>query len=95
VKTFFLLASLILTQVLGDIGLSRAMRDFGAVTFHWSVIPALIGFLLTNVWIWMGVCCLLLSLVIYLTAISRLDLSYVLPIHSFSYVLNAILAALL
>lgn len=91
-KTFFLLASLIWTQVLGDIWLSRGMKDFGAVTFHWREIPTLIGFLLTSPWIWLGVGCLVLSLGIYLTAISRLDLSYVLPIHAFSYVLNAILA---
>ncbi len=91
-KTFFLLAALIWTQVLGDIWLSRGMKGFGAVTFHWSVIPMLIGFLFSNPWIWLGVICLVVSLGIYLTAISRLDLSYVLPIHAFSYVLNAILA---
>lgn len=95
-KTFFLLAILIITQALGDIGLSRGMKDFGVVNpLDLSGLIPLITYLLTNVWIWTGVAFLIISLVFYLTAISRFDLSFVLPIHSFSYVVNAFLAWLL
>ncbi|MEB3310552.1 MAG: hypothetical protein VKJ02_09985 [Snowella sp.] len=95
-KTFFLLAILILTQALGDIGLSRGMKDFGVVNpLDFGGIIPLITYLLTNVWIWIGVLFLIISLIFYLTAISRFDLSFVLPIHSFSYVVNAFLAWIL
>jgi transporter family protein len=96
VKNFFLLALLISTQVLGDIGLSRGMKDFGAVNpLDFSTLLPLGLYLITNIWIWIGLSFLIVSLVLYLTAISRLDLSFVLPIHSFSYVVNAIFAGFL
>ena len=95
-KNFFLLALLISTQVLGDIGLSRGMQDFGEVNpLDFSSILPLGLYLITNIWIWIGLSFLIASLVLYLTAISRLDLSFVLPIHSFSYVVNAIFARFL
>lgn len=92
-KTFFLLAALIITQVLGDIGISHAMKTFGTVNplDLPSLIP-LFFFLLTNIWLWAAIFFLVISLALYLTAISRLDLSYVLPIHAFSYVVNAVFA---
>lgn len=91
-QNFFLLAALILTQALGDICLSRGMKDFGEVMLQFEAIPKLLGFLLTSPWIYLGVGTLILSLLLYLTSISRLDLSYVLPIHASTYIVNAILA---
>ena len=92
-KTFFLLSALIITQVLGDISLSRGMKTFGTV--NPLDLPSLIPlalFLLTNIWIWLAILFLVTSLGFYLIAVSRLDLSYVLPIHAFSYVVNAVFA---
>lgn len=95
-KKFILLLVLSLSQVLGDIGLSRGMKQFGELkTINPSILLDLLGYAITNPWIWLGVGFLVSSLIFYLTAISRLDLSYVLPIHSSSYVLNALFAWLL
>lgn len=95
-KIFILLSSLILTQVLGDIWLSKGMTSFGEVNLLDPLMwPDLIIYLVTNFWVLMGLGTLILSLFIYLTAISQLDLSYVLPIQAFSYVLNALLAWLI
>ena len=92
-KTFFLLSILIITQVLGDISLSRGMKTFGTVNpFDLASLMPLAIFLVTNVWIWLAIFFLVTSLGFYLVAVSRLDLSYVLPIHAFSYVVNAIFA---
>jgi len=94
-KNFILLASLVLTQVFGDLWLSKGMKDFGEVQdYTLAGLTHLATYLLTNVWIWSGVICLVASLVLYLAAISRLDLSYVLPVHASSYIVNAILASL-
>jgi uncharacterized membrane protein len=93
VTNFILLPLLIITQVLGDIWLSRGMKSFGEMNpLDPSLWLPLLVYLLTNPWIWLGVLTLIVSLGLYLTAISRLDLSYVLPIHSFSYVLNTLFA---
>jgi bacterial/archaeal transporter family protein len=87
---------MVLTQVFGDLWLSQGMKTFGAVgslTPH-SVLN-LIAYLLTSPSIVLGVLTLILSLGFYLVAISRFDLSYVLPIHSSGYVFNAFFAWML
>ncbi|MGB5772127.1 MAG: hypothetical protein WBM32_20010 [Crocosphaera sp.] len=92
-KIFLLLASLSITQVLGDILLSRGMKDFVGFDFSSpTIILYLIAYILTNYWILMGLGVLVVSLSLYLSAISKLDLSYVLPIHASSYVLNGLFA---
>ncbi|MFM7575611.1 MAG: hypothetical protein ACKO5Q_01520, partial [Microcystaceae cyanobacterium] len=69
------------------------MKTFGTVNpFDLPSLMPLAIFLLTNVWIWLAIFFLVTSLGFYLIAVSRLDLSYVLPIHAFSYVVNAIFA---
>ncbi len=91
-----LLFLLNITQVLGDIWLSKAMKQFGELNLvnSESWIPLII-YLLTNFWIWLGVIFLMLSLGLYLTVISKLDLSYVLSMHSLTYLLNALFAWLI
>ncbi len=92
-NNILILVLLVTTQVLGDIWLSQGMKMFGEVkSFSLSVGGELIVYVLANPWIWLGVVSLILALLLYLTAISRLDLSYVLPVRSLGYVLNAILA---
>lgn len=92
-KNIFLLTSLVLTQVLGDIWLSRGMKEFGGANlFNLSGFVGLVVYLLTNPWIWLGIATLVTSLLLYYVAVSRLDLSFVLPIHASSYVFNALLA---
>jgi uncharacterized membrane protein len=96
VNNFLLLASLVITQVLGDMGLSRAMKDFGVANpLSVSGLASLILYALTNHWVWIGVGTLIFSLFLYFIAVSRLDLSYVLPIHAFQYVLNAFFAGMI
>jgi drug/metabolite transporter (DMT)-like permease len=69
------------------------MKEFGAANpLDPSMLLHLIAYLFTNPWIYLGVGFLVCSLCFYLIAISWLDLSYVLPIHSLTYVLNAFLA---
>lgn len=92
-KNIFLLASLVLTQVLGDIWLSRGMKEFGGANlFNFSGFVALIMYMFTSPWIWLGAATLVTSLLLYYVAVSRLDLSFVLPINASSYVFNALLA---
>lgn len=87
---------MVLTQVFGDLWLSQGMKTFGAVqaiTPH--AIFSLIAYLLTSPAIVLGVLTLVLSLGFYLVAISRFELSYVLPIHASGYVFNAFFAWML
>ena len=96
VKNALILALVVITQVLGDIWLSRGMKVFGEVdSFSPLALAGLIAYLFTSPWIWLGVATLVISLLLYLTIISRLDLSFVIPVHASSYVFNALLAWLI
>lgn len=87
---------LIVCQVFGDIWLSRGMRQIGAVnSIEIGFLIAISIKFLTNPWIWLGIAFLISSLTLYLVALSRFDLSYVLPMTAFTYVLSTSLAVLI
>jgi bacterial/archaeal transporter family protein len=91
-----ILILMVLTQVFGDLLLSYGMKSFGAVqALTPNAVFNLMGYLLTSPSIVLGVMTLVLSLGCYLVAISRFDLSYVLPIHASGYVFNAFFAWML
>jgi drug/metabolite transporter (DMT)-like permease len=46
----------------------------------------------TSPWVWLGISLLAIFYLLYLIALSWADLSYVIPVSAFGYVLNAILA---
>ena len=92
-RKILLIFVLVVTQVLGDIWLSRGMKIFGQVSsFAPKEITKLFLYLFSSPWIWLGVGTLIFSMLLYWMAVSRFDISYVLPMHSSSYVLNALLA---
>ncbi len=93
---YVVLSLLVVFQVLGDVWLSRGMRQVGAVSVSNPADLLEIGLqVLTNPWIVLGIAFLLSALVLYLAAVSRLDLSYVLPMSAFKYVLSACFAGLI
>ncbi|MFN5513568.1 MAG: EamA family transporter, partial [Cyanobacteriota bacterium] len=95
-KNIALLLAVVTTQVLGDLGLSRGMKLFGAVeSYDLASLGGLALYLLTSPWIIGGAVTLVASLFLYFGAVSRLDLSLVLPLMASSYIFNALLAWLL
>jgi drug/metabolite transporter (DMT)-like permease len=87
-KTRELTIAVIVTQVIGNVALSRGMHDVGSVV-SLSPLPYLHAIL--NPWVAGGVIILAFWMLANLTLLSRADLSYVLPVTSISYVLIAIL----
>jgi bacterial/archaeal transporter family protein len=93
VSKYIILFLLVIFQVLGDVWLSRGMRQVGGVSISNLTTLMTIGIqVLTNPWIVLGILFLIGALFLHLTAISRLDLSYVLPMGAFKYVLSAFCA---
>ena len=90
-KNLILISALVLLQVLGNICLSRGMRQIGATA---AIVPgnflALGIQILSDPWVILGIVIQIICLIVYLLVISRLDLSYVLPIMSSSYVLTTL-----
>jgi bacterial/archaeal transporter family protein len=86
-KTLILTAVVIVTNVAGNILLSRGMHNLSIVS--WSPLPYLHAIL--NPWVASGVLILIAWMIGDLALLSLADLSYVLPVTATAYILIAIL----
>jgi len=92
-KTFIVLFIAICAQTLGDVSLTKGMKSIGEVNTLNPVELFNIGLqVFTNPLIWLGVLLLGLFFGLYLAALSWADLSFVLPVTSFGYAMNAFMA---
>ena len=83
------LAGVIFFGALGDVALSRGMKEVGQLSLsNWTQAFAA----LFTPWVALGVLLLIAFFASYLTALSFADLTYVLPATSVGYVLMALLA---
>ena len=92
-KTFIVLFIAICAQTLGDVFLTRGMKSIGEVKTLDPVELFNIGLqVFTNPLIWLGIILLGIFFGLYLVALSWADLSFVLPVTSFGYSMNAFLS---
>jgi drug/metabolite transporter (DMT)-like permease len=91
-KTGTVIVLLVVSNVLGNFSLSRGMREVGRLVSvsPWRYIQALLHPMVA-----IGVLLLIVWLISQLSLLSRVDLSYVLPITSLSYVLTALMGEFL
>ncbi len=90
-KTLIVSLVVIVTNVVGNYALTLGMRQVGVVE-SWSPLPYIRAF--AHPWVGIGVAFMVGWLVSRLALLSWADLSYVLPITSFSYALSALAGAL-
>ncbi|HEY7183337.1 MAG TPA: EamA family transporter [Blastocatellia bacterium] len=92
-KLFIVLFFAVCAQTLGDVSLALGMKSIGEVN---TLDPAAlfnIGLqVFTNPMILRGILLLVIFFVLYLTALSWADLSYVLPVTAFGYAVTAFLS---
>ena len=95
-KTLLVILGAIAAQGLGDVCLTRGMKAIGEVsTIAPGPLLALAIQVFANPLIWCGIILLLTFFGLFLAALSWADLSFVLPVSAFGYVVNAALAATL
>jgi uncharacterized membrane protein len=87
-KTRILTAIVIAANVLGNFSMSWGLKQRGAALGASALEYLTIFF---NPWVSGGVCLLIVWLLSRMTLLSWADLSYVLPVTSIGYVLNAIM----
>jgi len=95
-KTYLMLALMIVFAPLGNVLLGKGMKSVGAVT-SWQP-AALLGVvrqIAGSPFIWLGVASLLTFFVAYMVVLSWADYSYVQPASSFSYAVVALFGYLL
>lgn len=95
-KTYVLLALMICAGSLGDVLLSKGMKQVGAVD-DWSPAALLevAGQTLANPTIWLGTASLVLFFLCYMLVLSWADFSYILPASATSYAVVPLLGHLM
>lgn len=92
-KTFVVLFVAICAQTFGDVCLTKGMKSVGEVN---TLDPAMlfqIGVqVFTTPYVWLGIFILAIFFGLYLVALSWADLSFVLPMTAFGYVMNALMS---
>ncbi len=92
-KNFLLLSLIVLFEVVGNSCLSHGMRLVGDVSLiSPTAFFALGARMLGNPWVIVGVVLLIGYFISFLAALSRLELSYVLPMTASGYVLTTFVA---
>ncbi len=95
IKTFVVLALMIIFGPLGDVLLGKGMKRVGAVT-DWSLagLTRLFGQAFTSGFVWLGISLLLMFFIAYLMVLSWADYSFVQPASALAYVVVALLGYL-
>lgn len=92
-RTFLILFIAICAQSLGDVFLTMGMKSIGEVDTLNAIELLQVGVkVFTTPYIWMGIVILSIFFGLYLIALSWADLSFVLPVTAFGYVLNALMS---
>ena len=82
----YILVSVLLGAV-GQILLKKGMTNMGAITLTLNQLPATLWGMATNLYVVFGLLLYVTGTVFWLSALSRVDLSYAYPFASLSYVI--------
>lgn len=88
-----ILALVVVTQIAGNLSLDKGVKELGEINTFNPIVLLQYGWqVIHSPWIWLALVFLIASLIFYLVALSRLELSYVLPLLASNYVLTTLMA---
>ena len=89
---FALVLTGVLLNAIAQLALKASVRDGGEIALDVSnALPAALQ-LAAQPWLWFGLICYGISVVVWLLALSRVDVSIAYPMLSLGYVVNALAA---
>src|SRR5437879_5537751 len=95
-RTYSLIASMVAFSSLGNVLLSKGMKQIGDINdYSFSALAGIFLRTFTNSTIWLGIFSLLVFFVSYLLALSWADFSYVQPASAIGYAVVALLGYLM
>lgn len=90
---FGLVMAGVLLNAVAQLALKASVTDTGIIHFDMQSLVSSAGSLLSSVWLWVGLICYAISVVVWILALSRVDVSIAYPMLSVGYVVNAIAAS--
>ncbi|MDR0638295.1 MAG: EamA family transporter [Spirochaetaceae bacterium] len=89
--------------VLGSVSLNavaqvlmrQGMLQVGKVSFHLHGLLKILPVMLSNAYLWLAFCCYILSILLWMTVLSRMEVSFAYAFSSLGFVLTTVMGALL
>lgn len=92
---FALVLTGVLLNAIAQLSLKASVAETGIIQFEMQSLFSSAGSLVTNLWLWLGLICYAVSVVVWILALSRVDVSIAYPMLSIGYIVNAIAASYL
>jgi multidrug transporter EmrE-like cation transporter len=93
--TWILVISGVLLNAAAQLLLKWATNATGPIAVSWAGLTSATPRLLTQYGLWGGIVCYAISVIVWIVALSRAQVSAVYPLLSIGYIVNAVGAALL
>jgi multidrug transporter EmrE-like cation transporter len=89
---FALVITGVLLNAIAQLALKASVSETGVISLDLPSLLSSASSLVVNVWLWLGLACYGVSVVVWILALSRVDVSIAYPMLSIGYVLNAVAA---
>ena len=89
---FALVMTGVLLNAIAQLALKASVSDTGIINLDMQSLLTSAGSLASNLWLWLGLICYAISVVVWILALSRVDVSIAYPMLSFGYIVNAVAA---
>ena len=89
---FALVLTGVLLNAVAQLALKASVSDTGIISLDMQSLLSSAGSLASNLWLWLGLICYAISVVVWILALSRVDVSIAYPMLSIGYIVNAVAA---
>jgi multidrug transporter EmrE-like cation transporter len=89
---FALVLTGVLLNAVAQLALKASVSDTGIINLDLQSLLTSAGSLASNLWLWLGLLCYAISVVVWILALSRVDVSIAYPMLSIGYIVNAVAA---
>lgn len=89
---FALVLTGVLLNAVAQLALKASVSETGMINLDLQSLLSSAGSLASNLWLWLGLICYAISVVVWILALSRVDVSIAYPMLSIGYIVNAVAA---
>ncbi|MGB5291677.1 MAG: SMR family transporter [Lysobacterales bacterium] len=89
---FALILTGVLLNAFAQLALKASVSDTGVISLDMQSLFSSAGSLASNLWLWVGLICYGISVIVWILALSRVDVSIAYPMLSIGYIVNAVAA---
>ena len=91
-SAFLLIITGVLLNAVAQLALKASVNDMGAISVSLNTAIPVFTRLAAEPWLWVGLTCYGISVIVWILALSRVDVTIAYPMLSIGYVVNALAA---